>query len=158
MKKLSLLFGAAFLLLLGACTAPCDYNVSVMDKIAEVEKTVFNVTRLLEEKNFEAVRIAFPEGKERTKATLKKLESMSAFRDDDLLRQAAIQFVTFYDGLFSNEYQEAFDLLEKGESYTMTDLDVINNISERELEVRLHLQSEHIAFIKKYGLIAAGTE
>jgi len=156
MKNLSLLFGTALLFLLGACSTPGDYNVAVMDETVKVEKSARNVEKLLKEGNLDAAQISLKEGQEIAKASLGKLERMSAFRDDDLLRQAAINFVAFYDRLFTSEYQEAFDLLKAGITYTEDRVEVMEDIYKLEIELRQQLMNEHIAFIKKYGLIAAG--
>ncbi len=157
MKNFSLLFGALFLLLLGACSSPADYNTSIMDEAVKVEKEALKITNLLQEKDFKNAQNAFFEGQKQTKTSLKKLENMSAFREDDSLRQAAIKFVAFYDGLFANEYQEAFDLLKKGGPYTMDEGDhlfeVMSNVSKQGIEVKQNLIKEHLAFIERYNLI-----
>ena len=87
MKNLTFLIGIVFLLLFGSCSSPIDYNVSIMNEIEKVEKG----------------------GAKQAKASLEKLEKMSAFRGDDAFWQAAIEFVKFYDELFSDENQETFD-------------------------------------------------
>lgn len=157
MKKVTCLTGIIFLLLLTSCSSPADYNTSIMDEATKVEKQALKITKELQEKNFEKAQIAFQEGKEQTKKSLNKLERMSAFRDDDALRLAAVDFVKFYDGLFNNEYQETFDILKKGGRYSMEDGDrlfeISQDISKHGVEVKQKLISEHFAFIKRYELI-----
>ena len=154
MKNLSFLFCMALLLLLGACSTPGDYNVAIMDETIKVEKSAINVVKLLKDENLDAAQTALQESRDIAKAALEKLERMSAFRDDDLLRQSAINFVAFYDRLFTNEYQEAYDLLKMGITYTEDRANVIDDIYKLEIELKQQLMNEHIAFIKKYGLIA----
>ena len=159
MKKLSLLLGLALLLLLGACTTPADYNTSIMREVNRVERSALEIARLLGEKDFDAALIAFQEGKAQTSASLRRLQRMSAFRDDDALRQAAIDFVAFYDGLFTEEYQQMFDLLQRGAPYTMDEADLLfemkNNISKQGVDVKQRLVNENVAFVRRYNLIVS---
>jgi len=132
-----------------------------MREVSRVERNAIEVARLLGEKDFEAALIAFREGKDQSKRSLRRLQRMSAFRDDDALRQAAIDFVAFYDGLFTNEYQHAFDLLQRGAPYTMEEADLLfeikNNIAERGTEVKRHLVNENLAFMRRYNLFIGRT-
>ena len=159
MKNLSWLLGATFLLLLGACSTPADYYTAITKETAKVEKETLNIATLLKERNIEEAQHAFEKGKKQTSKSLKKLEQMSVFRDNDALRQAAIEFVAFYDGLFNNEYQKAFDLLKREGSYTAEEADLLYEmmsiISILGTEVRRHLHDEQLAFIKEYGLIVS---
>jgi len=138
MKNLTFLLGIT-LLLFGSCSNPGDYNTSIMNEVVKVENEVLKIAGQFENGNLKKTQINFREGKEQTKASLEKLENMSAFRDDDALRQAAIKFVKFYDELFTNEYQVFINF-------------------EQELEIKNNLVSEQYAFIKKYGLIAVEKE
>ena len=157
MKNLLSLSGVILLLLLGACSTPADYNTAVMDQAVSVEREAANITRLLQERDFEGAQNAFEAGRDRTKRALSRLERMSAFRGDDALRQAAISFVAFYDRLFTNEYQEALDLLKRGGPFSMDESDrlfeILTNISREGVDVKEHLVAEHLAFIERYGLI-----
>jgi hypothetical protein len=156
MKKFSLLFSLAFLLLLGACTTPSDYNTAIMKEILKVERNAADIGRLLGEQDFKAAQTAFLEGKNQTEISLRRLERMSAFRDDDSLRQAAINFVAFYDKLFTDEYEKAFDLLQRGAPFSAEEADFLSeikdNISEQGVEVKLQLVDENFAFVRRYGL------
>ena len=159
MKNLSLLLGMILLLLLGAClSSPSDYNTAIMDQAMRVEEEALNITRLLQERNFEEAQSAFQRGRDQTRRSLERLERISAFRGDDSLRQAAIRFVVFYNELFTNEYQEALDLLQKGE-LTMEESgrlsEILIDISRRGVDVKEDLVNEHLAFIRRYGLIVA---
>lgn len=157
MKKTTYLIGITLFLSLISCSSPADYNTSIMDEAAKIEKEALKITKEIQDKNFEGAQIAFQEGKDQTKKSLNKLERMSAFREDDALRLAAVDFVKFYDDLFSNEYQEALDLLKKGEKYSVEEADRlfenIQKISKKGDDVKQNLIDEHLAFVKKYELI-----
>lgn len=139
MKKLTFLWGITFLWLFGSCSSPIDYNTSIMNEVEKVEKEVLKITEQQENSNLEKTQKAFQEGKKQIKSSLEKLENMSAFREDDALRQAAIKLVKFYDEFFTNENQEALD---------------ISAITQKEREVKQNLIDAQCAFIKRYDLNA----
>jgi len=138
MKNLSKLSILALLLLLGACSTPADYYQSIMNEIVKVDKINTNIQKLLRENKIDEAQTAFLNGQKQTKASLKKLESISAFREDDSLWKAAIGFVAFYDELFADDEpftDEAFFI--------------------KEVEVKDNFLKEQLIFIKKCNLIAS---
>jgi hypothetical protein len=127
-----------------------------MREVSGVERNVLEMARLLGERDFEAALVTFQEGKTQSERSLRRLQRMSAFRDDDALRLAAIDFVAFYDMLFKNEYQHVFDLLQRGAPYTSEEADLLltikNHIAEEGVEVKRRLVEENLAFIRRYSL------
>jgi len=157
MKNLLFLSGAILMLLLGSCSNPTDYNTAVMNQVNRVEEDAANIARLIQEQRFDEVQPALESGRERTKRALERLEGMASFRGDDALRLAAVDFVAFYDRLFTNEYQEAIALLQRGAPFSMDETDrmfeIFNNVANEGVEVKEKLVAEHLAFIQRYGLI-----
>jgi len=158
MRNLLFLSGMILALSLGSCAlTPSDYNTAIMNQVVGVENEAANITKLLQERDFDGAQTALATGQERVKSALDRLEKMSAFRGDDALRQAAISFVSFYDRIFSNEYQESLDLLKRGGPFSMDESDhlfeILQSISNEGIEVKENFIAENLAFIERYGLI-----
>ena len=159
MKNLLFLSGIILALLLGSCaTNPTDYSTAIVNQVSSVITEKDNLLTLLQEQKFDEVQAALDRGKKRTQSALRKLQRMSAFRGDDGLRLAAIDFVSFYDRLFSNEeILKVADFAKRGEKFSIDEnerlFQVLSNIFEEENAVTIKLVNEHNAFIQKYGLL-----
>ena len=147
------------MLLLGACTSnPGDYNTVIMNQAGSVITEKDNLLALLQEQKFDRVQAAIESGKERTQSALAKLQGMPAFRGDDTLRLAAIDFILFYDRLLSNEeILKAADFAQRGESFSVEESEyffqVLANIYKEENTAMMNMSKAHNTFIEKYGLL-----
>ncbi|MDR1729370.1 MAG: hypothetical protein LBR52_01760 [Prevotellaceae bacterium] len=158
MKNLLFLSGMILALLLGACaTSPAEYNTAIMDQVTNVEKDAVGIAKLVQEQKTDEIQPALESSREHAKKALKKLQAMSSFRGDDSLRLAAVEFAAFYDRLFTNEYQETVNLLQRGAPFSMDESDrlfeIFTNVSKEGSDVKEKLIAEHLAFIQRYGLI-----
>ncbi len=159
MKNLLFLPGIILALLLGACTTnPADYNTVIMSQVSSVITEKNNLLTLLQEKNFDEVQASLDRGKERTQSALEKLHGMSAFRGDDGLRLAAIDFVLFYNKLFSNEeIRKIADFAKQKEQFSTEEterlFEILSNILSEESTIMKKMADEHDAFVKRYDLL-----
>jgi len=158
MKNLLFLSGMTLMLLLGSCSNPTDYNTAIINQVSSVITEKDNLLRLLQEQKFDEVQAALDRGKERSQKALERLEGMSAFRGDDSLRLAAIDFVSFYNRLFSNEeILKVADFAKRGEQFTIEEnerlFQVLSGIFEEENAVTIKLSEVHNAFVEKNGLL-----
>jgi len=88
-------------------------------------------------------------------ASLERLEKMGAFRGDDSLRQAALNYMKTNDDLLKAEYQQAIDLL-KGNNTAETEdqlTAILVSANQKRAKALEALVQQQQAFIRKYNLI-----
>lgn len=162
MKKV--LMGILATVMMASCVAPADYCDKVTRNVDATVSVVGDMTqaiKLRKQENSQAskenLKETYEEGLDKIQDRWKTIHSMSDFRGDDDLRQAADQYVGFYADYYQNQLKEVVDILSK-DSATYDDqavlMEYIYELSGKEKELKENYQKSLLKFIKHNELAA----
>ena len=150
MKHLIYLLSSLFIITLASCSTPADYAENIMDKASDMEKQTGKITEALAKRDFTGAEKALSECQKNAEETLKELQEMKPYGENDNLRQAGMEFVDFYNNIYKNEYREAFDIVEKGKNYTDADAEKVQDIVMSVAAEEKFVKKELIDAFKKF--------
>lgn len=154
MKRVFYLVALVATLLMSACTTtPADYLDSVtteVKKISDAEKVLAN--------SLDSTQVS--DAKKAINKSYKKLQRMQAFRGNDSLRTAALEYGKFFNDLYNSDNNRLIYLLQKSAAGdTLTDEEkaehdmLFQNYLNGSNILNIRVTNAQIQFLKSYDLI-----
>jgi hypothetical protein len=133
MKYLLPLFSLAFLLLQSCGGTSSQTAIEYNDAIIKEQTKIINLTLDLikyMETDIDKCKEVRVQIVDQCDASLKVIKDLKGFEGSEKLKNAAIDLFTFYKKIYSNEYKQLFDIIDKGAEITQDDLDFIDHMEQ----------------------------
>lgn len=130
MKYILPLFAFSFLLLQSCATdsqKAIAYNDAIIKEQAKIIELSLDLVETMDTDlaKCKDIRLDIVKQCDESLAVIKKLEG---FEGSERMKNAAIELFSFYKNIYSNEYKQMFDILDKGENITEEDLAFIQQM------------------------------
>lgn len=148
----SLFMGACLAIMLPSCNQekphagdiifynPVEYNDFIVDHQNAIIRHMVKLTDAFDNGTEEEIKFQYKALVCRSDSSLAKMEQLSDYEGDTLLRHSAVDLLRFYNRIFHKEYKEMIDIFLKGNLASDADISRLNIIvnSVRTEEERLN--------------------
>lgn len=130
MKYILPLFAFAFMFLQSCGTdsqKAIEYNDAIINEQTKIIDLTLELVEMMDTdiEKCKDIRLEIVQQCDKSLVAIKALEG---FEGSEKLKNSAIDLFTFYKKIYSNEYKQLFEILDKGENITEEDLAYIENM------------------------------